>query len=589
MKKAVNAPNINYAWAGLMVEELGRLGVGNFFISPGSRSSPLALAAADSGASVTVHFDERGTAFAALGCARATGRPSVVITTSGTAVANLHPAVCEASMDNVPMIVITADRPPELRDTGANQTMDQVKFFQGFVRWQVDMPCPDTSVPACFVLRTMDHAFSRAVGVQPGPVHINQMFREPLAPERCADGSAAWLRTVQTWAKSAAVHNVHFPGAQTPDAASIKAARGLVERSRRGVIVAGTLEGARSRNAVLALAQELDWPVLPDIRSGLRFDDDNAVVIGMADQVLLSDAARRGLVPDTVLYLGGRATSKRILHFIRDTKASVLMVSPSPARLDVTDSQSIRVASTIDAFVTAVGGVRSLNPASWKKKWQRADRAVTNLWTKLVGTAGRLSEPMVAALVSAMIPAKHILSLASSMPVRDMEMYAMRTGGARFPICNRGVSGIDGCVATTIGAIHGAGSAATLVIGDLALLHDLNSLALAARCPKPLTIVAINNNGGGIFSFLPVSGAPRHFETCFGTPHGFGFADATAMFGLNYSAPENVSEFKAAYTAALKSGSHSLIEVRTDRDENVNHHQAIQSQLKSRIDHVLRG
>jgi 2-succinyl-5-enolpyruvyl-6-hydroxy-3-cyclohexene-1-carboxylate synthase len=319
MKKTTPA-NLNYAWAELMVRELERLGVNTFFIAPGSRSSPLTLSAAELAAHVVLHVDERGVGFAALGYARATGRPAVVITTSGSATANLWPAICEAAMDHVPMIVLTADRPPELRDTGANQTMDQVKLFDGYVRWQVDMACPDVRIPAPFVLSTVDEAVSRATQVNPGPVHINQMFREPLAPEKARDGASAWMKSLGGWWTSTKPWTHHEPVKLT---GGIDEATKVITSAKRGLIVAGALQNRHEADAVIDIAEKLGWPVLPDIRSGLRLSAKHDQVIEMADQLLLSPKVEKIGKPDVVLHVGGRITSKRLLHFLASSRPSV--------------------------------------------------------------------------------------------------------------------------------------------------------------------------------------------------------------------------------------------------------------------------
>jgi len=588
MKKNV-PPNLNYAWAGLMIEELKRLGVDTFFISPGSRSSPLTLSAAEHGANVIVHFDERGTGFAALGYARATGRPAVVITTSGSAVANLFPSVCEASQDAVPMLIITADRPPELRDTGANQTMDQVKIFAGYTRWQVDMPCPDEKIEASFVLSTIDYACSRAMFGHPGPVHINQMFREPLAPVSVKDASLKWLASVKQWLAGSKPQTVYVPVETSISADGMSTVLPMLKSARRGVIVAGSISRDRDRQSVLSVARKLGWPVLPDIRSGLRISANQPQVIHMADQILLSDKAVKILAPDVILYLGARITSKRIQSFIRKSNAQILMVNEWPVRLDPDGQVAVRLVADLQSFAERLVSPLSRTPTAWLKKWKKLDGIVTEYWQDEIRNTSTITEPLAAAMISTQLRKGHAMFLASSMPVRDMEMYGNSEQEVVPVVSNRGVSGIDGNAATAFGYANGSKMPVTLVIGDLALLHDLNSLALVAKSRTPVVVIAVNNNGGGIFSFLPISETPRHFETCFGTPHGVNFSQAAVMFGLPYKNPATLDEMKQAYKRAVESGRSALIEISTDRIQNLKEHKRIQSLIKKLVDHGFKS
>jgi len=586
MKKTTPA-NLNYAWSELMVRELARLGVNTFFVAPGSRSSPLTLSVAELAENMIMHVDERGVGFAALGYARATGRPAVVITTSGSAVANLWPSVCEASMDHVPMIVLTADRPPELRDTGANQTMDQVKLFSGYVRWQMDMACPDVNIPASYVLSTIDEAFSRATQIHPGPVHINQMFREPLAPEKVRDGASTWAKSLGPWWTSTKPWTRFEPVVTN---GKVDEAVTELKSAKRGLIVAGALHNYHEAEAVLSIAETLGWPVLPDIRSRLRLHSKNDLVITMADHVLLSKKFGSMGAPDVVLHCGGRITSKRLLHFLATSRPSVIHVTPYPGRIDQDNLVTHRLAllpSTFAAYITSSVSVGVTNK-TWPSRWQKVNRAAVEAWELILHKQHDLTEPSVAAQISSTLAPSHGLVLASSMPVRDMEMYGI--GSTRWidVACNRGVSGIDGNLASAVGFARGLGQPVTLVIGDLALLHDLNSLALARTSVYPITIVVVNNDGGAIFSFLPIANvvSPR-VEECFGTPHGLSFKSAAAMFELEFENPKSLAQFAASYRRQSRSGKSGIIEVVTERKANVIEHQRIQKIIRAAVDHAI--
>jgi len=584
--KHATPSNMNYAWAELMIRELSRLGIDSFYIAPGSRSSPLALSAAEFGRNVYTHFDERGVGFAALGHARATGRPAVMITTSGSAVANLWPAVCEASNDSVPLLIISADRPPELRDTGANQTMDQVKLFGGYVRWQVDLPCPDLHIPPEFVLSTVDHAVHRSMDRNPGPVHINQMFREPLAPVTLSDGAGVWSASLGRWWKNKRPWTLYPECPASPSTEAMTEINRRIKSARRGIVIAGAARHEAESKSMLQVAEKLGWPLLPDIRSGLRIRSAHPNIIQMADQLLVSEKFSKAMQPDLILHLGGRVTSKRIQQFIAAGDAEVVMINEIDARLDPDSRISVRL---VCALAQAARRIMDKNTPSgaWLKKWKLTERAVIEEWKSEAKRISGITEPAIAEIISRELSPKHHLALASSMPIRDMDMYGLGSDESVQVVSNRGVSGIDGNLATAVGFANGSDRPVTLIIGDLALLHDLNSLALLKRVRQPVTLVVINNDGGGIFSFLPISQSPKHFEQCFGAPHGLEFSRAAEMFGIAYNLASDLDDFKRAYRTNIQSGKSSILEVRTNRVENYAEHRRIQAKLKKVIDHAI--
>ena len=592
------SPGMNRIWADLLVEELIRAGVGFFCLSPGSRSAPLALAAAaNPRAKYAMHYDERGAAFCALGYGRATRRPAAWITTSGTAVANGMPAVAEASMDAVPMLLVTADRPPELRAAGANQSMDQVKIFGNYVRWQFDLPVPDPAIDPAFVLTTADQAAYRAVRTPAGPVHLNAMYREPLvsapAGERIGgylDGLRAWRETDRPYTRYGSAAD----GTETPahfvDAPRFESLAGDLLRAKRGLIVAGRLPDRFQADAVRSLAKQLGWPLLPDVCSQLRFSDgdaedaEDAAVASRYDLALASEAFREAHAPDAVLHFGGAAVSKRLNAWLSDVRPALFArVCESPDRMDpahcATDhieSSAVAFSRSVMPFLEAAREAGEVGvEAGWAARWAAASRAAERAMDDHM--PDDLSEPAVARFLSRHIPDDATLALGSSMPIRDMDMFGDASGRAPFVAANRGVSGVDGAVASAAGLAHGRGAPVVLAVGDLGLLHDLNSLALAASAPAPVLIVAINNHGGGIFSFLPVARCGEAFEPLFGTPHRWRFEQAARMFGLGYDAVGDMQAFSEAYAAALSSGESHIIEVTTDRDENVRSHRRLEA------------
>lgn len=562
----------NRLWAYLIVEELVRSGVDFFCVAPGSRSTPLVAALAENPkAKSLVHFDERGTAFAALGYARATGRPAAWITTSGTAVANGLPAIVEASTDGVPILCLTADRPPELRQTGANQTIVQPNIFGDYVRWSFDLPAPDLSVDPASVLTTVDQATYRARRAPKGPVHLNLMFREPFLndPEVEGEGDSG----PAPWHESGLPYTRYADTKPVVDADEVERLWDELRSRGRGIIVAGRLESRDQGEAVARLAEKLDWPLLADISSQVRLCGDFGRRIAYYDALLADGRFWEEHRPDAVLHFGGRALSKRLEQALARTAPDpYVVVRGSPFRLDPSHRVKQSVESDVVAFCAVLSEVAERHSSAvvpgWFSGWYEASERAGSLIDQRLSKKEKLSEPLVARLVSRHVPEGHGLMLASSMPIRDMDTFAA-TGGRAVPVAaNRGASGIDGTVATAAGFARGRGAPVTLLIGDLALLHDLNSLAMLREGP-PIVIVVLNNDGGGIFSFLPVAGHGEFFEPYFGTPQGIGFGAAAEMFGLGYESPGTGEEFVEAYLAACGRSSSTLVEVKTDRQENV--------------------
>ena len=572
-------PRANRLWADLLVEELLRCGVDFFCVAPGSRSTPLVAAlAANPRAESLVHFDERGTAFAALGYARATGRPAAWITTSGTAVANGLPAVVEAATDGVPMVLLTADRPPELRETGANQTVVQPDIFGGYVRWSFDLPAPDLALDPAMVLTTVDQAVYRARRAPSGPVHLNPMFREPFLPD--PEEPEDELPLPARWRESAEPYTRYAVTEPAVDAGEIEHLWEILRGVERGLVVAGRLRSRKQGEAVLRLSEALGWPVLPDVSSQVRLGASSANLVPFYDALLAGEAFGEARLPEAVVHVGGRALSKRLERFLAASRPDpYVVVRDNPFRLDpghrVTHSIEADVVS-LSAALAAKAEERPLAGAwtdGWREASERADEALDRAFEE----TERLNEPLVARLVSREIPDGHGICVASSMPIRDLDTFASASGAPAPVAANRGASGIDGTVATAAGLARGSGRPLTLLIGDLALLHDLNSLAMLRDLP--VVVVVLNNDGGAIFSFLPVSGHKAFFEPYFGTPQGVSFEPAAKMFGLDYELPGAPAEFVEAYRAACSRGAPAMIEVQTDREENVELHRRLLSEI----------
>lgn len=577
----INAPNLNHLWTRLIVEELVRHGVTMFCVSPGSRSTPLTWAVADHPvAQSVVHFDERGAAFFALGWARATGRPAALVCTSGTAAANCYPAVVEASMDGVPLVVLTADRPPEAYHSGANQTIDQIKLYGDYPRFFAQAPTPSRDVPAPALLALIDQAVRHATGANAGPVHLNCPFREPLAPVEADNDFRDYLAPLARWQDT--------PGPWTRHVRAVTAApdadtRQLLQQARRGLLVVGRLNAPDEVEAARRLARVLQWPVVADILSGLRLGADGYPLIGHADGVLASENGRRLLEPEVMLHLGGPLTSKRFLEFADAWRAGAyVLVAPHDRAWDPAHRATLRLESSIGALADALDGAAMAVDAAWRARVLAANAAAGNAIAAALPDT--LHEIGVARAVAAQIAGGSGLFTGNSMPIRDLDMYAA-ADGAPVRLCgNRGASGIDGGIATAAGVARGLNAPVTALLGDLACLHDLNSLALLRDVSRPVVLVVVNNDGGGIFSLLPVARHPAHFETHFGTPHGLGFEAAARMFGLHYAAPETPEAFAAAYRTATATPRTSIIEVHSERGANAALHAAVREAVVKAVD-----
>lgn len=578
--------NINAIWADLLIEQLVRCGVRCFSLAPGSRSTPLVAAIARrKDVDVSMHVDERGAAFWALGYGRATGQPAAFITTSGTAGANGYPAIIEAAQSRVPMLVITADRPAELRDTGANQTIDQVKLFGDYVRWFFDMPAPDTAIDPRVVLTTIAQAVYRTQRAPAGPVHLNAMFREPLAPTDDGQDYSTYLAPIKDWLAGEQPFSVHGVPRMLPNDQQLKEIAAAMNRAERGLLLVGEMHSDEQRELVLHLAWMLHWPVLADINSGLRLGNAIPQLVPYYDQVLASPQFAQAHQPDVVLQLGGGFVSKRLLQFLDKARPrTYIVVKEHPFRYDPNHQVTHAVEGTIaDTCTKLMFALQWWENDAWLQDWQQASAAANEQIEQFLQDQPALNEPAIARTITRLIPEQHALFIGNSMPVRDMDMFAVADGNNVPVAVNRGASGIDGNIATAAGFAHGLSRATTLLVGDLTLLHDLNSLLLVRNSRTPLTVVAINNNGGGIFSFLPIAAQRDLFEPYWGTPQNVQFEHAARMFALHYAKPASMAEFSDVYQSALAGDRSTLIEVVTDRQENYALHAALREQITAAL------
>ena len=533
----------NRAWGQSLVDGLCQLGAGRFFLSPGARSAP--LAAALRGHHVTTHYDERGMAFAALGWAMATGRPAVCVTTSGSAVANLLPACVEAFHSNVPLIFLTADRPPELRGTGANQTIHQPGLFGGFVRYAVDLPCAQDAGALSRLSDVLSEVVAIAMGPQPGPVHLNVPIREPLLESGVAavDEKIEFSRVANS-----------FPFDWPSDFDFQRFADG------RGVVVIGRLPlGEQNQvGAILDLAKNLGWPVLADAASGARLLPG---IIRHADWIFQRHDVPP---PERVLHFGGALVSKRIGKWLSACRgADCLQVRMFPERHDPWNQNPVFLHAGIHPFCESVNSFALPMAAdTWIESWRRADIAVGAAIEAELAQEDAISEPAILrALADVAAATGWPVFLGNSMPIRDFDSCVAAVSKDVVNVfANRGASGIDGNIATVAGLALGCASPLLAVMGDLAALHDLNSLPLLQGFP--VTLVIINNGGGGIFRFLPIDVEERLMET----PHAWEFRGAAQQFGMEYHQVASLSELRRLL--AERHIAPRILECRTDRAEN---------------------
>lgn len=558
--------DIDLQWSAVsaLVAGLATGGVEYAVAAPGSRSTPLALACAHHPAiALDVVVDERSAAFRALGWGRATGRPAAVLCTSGTAAAHFLPAVLEAHHGRVPLVVLTADRPPELLDTGAGQTIDQVKLYGAAVRWAKTLgPADDASHDA--FAPTGARAAAVASGPHPGPVHLDVMLREPLVPV----GAHRPVRPPEVRRDEPVVAD-----------AIVDDVLARVRDVERGVVVAGWGSGATG-GVIDGLARALGWPLLADAISNARVGPN---AISTYDALARAAAFADRMRPDVVLRFGASLTSKHTEAWLAGV-AEQIVVADHDSWLDPHRAATLHVRADGQqlagrlALATAGGGFRSPNspPSEWLAAWRDAERRVRSTFDReldadTVPFDGRVARDVVAVLRDG----SHLF-VASSMPVRDLEWFAApRTGVVVH--ANRGVNGIDGLVSTATGIAIGSAAPTAAILGDLALLHDTNGLIGLVDRAITLTFVVADNDGGGIFSFLPQAESleDTEFESLFGTPHGLDLTSVLRSYRIPVEAVDDAGRLANAVSDSLDAGGVRAVVVRTSRAANVERHRVL--------------
>lgn len=575
--------NPNTYWAYTLIDELEKLGLRAVCIAPGSRSTPLAFAFAESAIPIYIHPDERGTAFLALGLALASKQPTAILCTSGTAAANFFPAIVEAHQAHIPLLVLTADRNHELRDSGANQTIDQIKLYGGFVRWSIEV-APPSAHPSSTTLQYLRslaaRAFSTALGTPPGPVHLNLPFSKPLEPVALpgeASNRKALLPTRSTNRPFVTITN----GQLTPAIEQINNLTQTIQHSCTGIIYCGPrCPGENFPAAVLHLAQTTGFPIFADALSGIRFHPilghyPNYSLGGYETFLpsLRQAAANTGseLIPDLILQFGAVPTSKALADWFESLR-SVRRVQINRHGCWSDDSYKTSDLLWVDeaTLCNSVNHILQTNhhqPLSlgWREQFLKAEELT---WQTIdqFRQESFFEGGIVADLLNEMAP-NDGLFVASSLPVRHLDQFARPRDTQVSVFANRGASGIDGVIASAIGAAASQTCPRmVLLIGDLAFLHDLNSLLALRQYPQRLVIVLINNNGGGIFQRLPVANIETNpqrplFTNLFLTPHGLHFEHAARLFDVSYAYITERNAFRNTLRLALQNISPSTASI----------------------------
>ncbi len=569
----MTAPNRNTLWGEILVAELAAAGLDVACLTPGSRSTPLTVALADH-PDVTVysHIDERSSAFFALGRGRRTGRPTAVVCTSGTAAANFHPAVLEATEGRVPLVVLTTDRPPELQDSGANQTTDQEKLYGDAVRWYRTLPEPQPEARALRSLRvTAGRAVAEATRTPAGPVHLNVPFEKPLEPTPVPGDVPGSLPAEAPLA----VDGRDGPFVRTsaghlePGEADVASLADAVESASRGLVVAGPADPGTqgpTREAVSRFVDATGFPVLADPLSGYRFGPHvSSAVCGGYDSYL--DGAEEWPDPDIVLRTGASPTSKVLRTYLREADTRQVVVDPAgdwrEAEFTATDLVAAAPDRLFDRLADTVTGAGT---EEWRDRFADAE---DRYWV-LVADACREAffEGAVLREVTRVLPDPATLFVSNSMPVRDLDRFGRPREAAVTALGNRGVSGIDGVTSTALGAGSATDDPLVLVTGDLAYYHDMNGLLALGRCGVDATVVLVNNDGGGIFHTLPIEEFDPPFTEQFKTPHGLEFDPTGDLYDLAFQRVADRPALAEAVEASLGTDGTRVIEVRVDAESS---------------------
>ena len=552
--------SVNTLWGSVTAETLARCGVRRAVISPGSRSTPLTVAFTRHAEIECIPvLDERSAAFFALGMAKQRGEPVVLLCTSGTAGANYLPAIIEARESAVPLIVITADRPPEMRGCASGQTIDQLKMFGDFVGFFHELALPEANEARLRYLRqTLSHAVERAMQPVAGPVHLNAPFRDPLAPTDDGGVTAAAVAGTD-W-------QVFFQNLGSPVSTSVSGGIPRFSPDVHGVIIAGPSQpGDPGAHAAVVgeIAQKLGWPVLADGLSPLRnYSGTVPHLVSTYDTILRNPEVAERLKPEVVICLGSWPTSKVLRAWLEASGARMWLVTRRTDNRDPLHGRTVHLPVSLAALAAELPQTMETN--GYEQMWAGYEHHVRVALDDRVTQIDGFFEGRVTTMLSNHLPVETTLCVANSMPVRDLEYFWAPGDTFIRPMCNRGANGIDGTLSTALGVAHAAGAPTVLLTGDLALLHDTNGWLIVPKFKGALTVVLINNAGGGIFEHLPIAEFEPPFEEFFATPQAVDFAKLCAAYGMDHIAVSDWAQFAELIANPPLSGVR-VLEVRTDR------------------------
>jgi 2-succinyl-5-enolpyruvyl-6-hydroxy-3-cyclohexene-1-carboxylate synthase len=567
------------------VAELVQTGIKNVVISPGSRSTPLAMVMAEhSKLNVHIHVDERSAAFFALGISKASGQATAILCTSGTAAANYYPAIVEAYYARVPLLVLTADRPHELRDVGAPQAIDQIHLYGRHVKWFVEMAPPEGTDEMIRYARTVcARAAATALSAPAGPVHLNFPFREPLVPNleqeklfQLPDRMEGYVKVKQ--------------GFSALDEKELSSIGNELTNYERGIIVCGSISNESFSESVIAFAKKLQFPILADPLSQLRSGDyDGTNIIDTYDTFLRFEDAKTTLKPDLIIRFGAMPVSKALTLFIKENKnAHQWVIDGGSGWRDPSLLTTSMIYCDESQFCQSlVNKISSREPSEFLSQWQKLN-AITKESLLRIRDVSELSEGKLFSMLSEILPSGSTLFVGNSMPIRDLDTFFNMNEKSIRIMANRGVNGIDGVVSTAMGAatIH---QPLYLVLGDLTFFHDLNGLIISKLYDLNIKIIVINNNGGGIFSFLPQSGYPKNFERLFGTPLNLNFEHIVQMYNGFYANITDWDHFSSSMAQILQKNGLAVLEVPTKRDTNIEEHRDLLNFVSQEISRFLHG
>lgn len=571
-------------YLGAFVDELARLSICDVVISPGSRSTPLALLMAHHQQIQTyLQVDERSAAFFALGIAKAKKRPVILLCTSGTAAANYYPAICEAFHARVPLLILTADRPHELRGVGAPQAMNQLRLYGSFAKEFIEMALPEATEPMyAYARMTAGRAVAAAMQTPKGPVHLNFPIREPLIPNFSLEG--LWEKGRSEHGRAAYEGN---SGATSEYVASLAERLSQVEK---GLIICGDDSDKHLAEAVTSLAEKVGYPLLADPLSGIRSGrHKKETVIDCYDTFLRNDIVKETWKPDVIIRFGGMPVSKVLTQYIKKQKHALhIIVDESGKWRDaISMANEVVYANDVTFCEQLIEVLTKREENEWLHMWQHINEKTKEQLREVESYSAAFEGKVITDIVD-ILPEKAALFVSNSMPIRDTDTFFFTTDKEIEVMANRGVNGIDGIVSTAFG-VSTVCDPLVLVVGDLAFYHDLNGL-LAAKLQKlNVTIVVVNNDGGGIFSFLPQYNEKEHFEALFGTPLGLNYEHVVTMYGGTFTRASGWDEFRTAVETGTKSEGLHVVEICTNRDENLQLHRELWNRISMVVTNILQG